>query len=356
MPERSPGVLDDVRRELQALAEKAALARQAGQDWLVVATACDLGLCIWVGENVPRLSDDPVENVRLRCREYQAVLDFGVRVLPAKWERGAARPAAAGSPVEERTHTFYGSLWVEFDDAAYFHEAASLLRTRLERNGLGPEVLAGKHCLDAGCGSGRYATALRLLGAGSVVALDLGPRGILDGGARALRAGVDGVTFCIGSVLAMPFADGMFDFVMSNGVLHHTTDPFRGLQEMRRVLRPGGTGWLYLYNADGLYWVVRKAMRRMVEGIPEEFTKEALLALGVSPNRLFLIMDSLYAPIEENYTREEVETMLARAGFRGWRLLARGADRDPSEAVHRGDPYAVEMYGRHGDLRFWLEG
>lgn len=362
MPDRGlragDGVQSEVERELQALAEKAALACQAGHDWLVVVTAFDLGQCLWVGENALRLSDNPIENIRLRCREYQTVLDFGMRAFPEKlgalWRD--ERSGRLGSSLEDRTRTLYGSLWVEFDNEAYFGEAAALLGARLERNGLGRDALVGKRGLDAGCGGGRYTVALRKLGAGSVVGLDFGVRGIRDGRARVARAGVDGVTFCVGSVLEMPFDDGSFDFVMSNGVLHHTRDPFKGLGEMRRVMKPGGTGWLYLYNSDGVYWMVRKTMRRMVEAIPEEFAKEVLTSLGVLHNRLFLIMDSLYVPIEENYTREEVEGMLARAGFRRWRLLRRGADRDLSEAVHRGDPYAVEMYGVYGDLRFWLEG
>lgn len=67
-------LLSEVRRELEALVEKAALACQAGYHWLVVVTTLDLGRCLWVGEDTPRLSDNPIENVRLRCREYQTVL------------------------------------------------------------------------------------------------------------------------------------------------------------------------------------------------------------------------------------------------------------------------------------------
>src|SRR5262249_7615120 len=51
-----------------------------------------------------------------------------------------------------------------------------------------------------------------------------------------------------GDVLNLPFEDGSFDVVVSWGVLHHTSDPRRGLREMVRVCRSGGFVGLFLYN------------------------------------------------------------------------------------------------------------
>ena len=44
-----------------------------------------------------------------------------------------------------------------------------------------------------------------------------------------------------GSAEALPFRDGVFDTVVSGLVLCSVPDPARGLAEVRRVLRPGGT-------------------------------------------------------------------------------------------------------------------
>jgi SAM-dependent methyltransferase len=41
-------------------------------------------------------------------------------------------------------------------------------------------------------------------------------------------------------LLAIPYADATFDFVMVNHVLEHVADDVRALAEIRRVLRPGG--------------------------------------------------------------------------------------------------------------------
>ena len=44
--------------------------------------------------------------------------------------------------------------------------------------------------------------------------------------------------------LALPFRDGWFDLVQCQAVLEHVTDPQLAVDEMTRVLRPGG--WLYV--------------------------------------------------------------------------------------------------------------
>lgn len=88
--------------------------------------------------------------------------------------------------------------------------------------------------LDLGCGTGR---SLPLLPAGvSAVGLDPSP----DALARARRR----APFALlvqGSAEALPFRDDSFDTVVCGLVLCSVPDPGRGLAEVRRVLRPGGT-------------------------------------------------------------------------------------------------------------------
>jgi SAM-dependent methyltransferase len=46
----------------------------------------------------------------------------------------------------------------------------------------------------------------------------------------------------------LPFPDATFDVVYSHGVLHHTPDTEKSIAEVHRVLEPGGTALLMLYN------------------------------------------------------------------------------------------------------------
>ncbi len=54
----------------------------------------------------------------------------------------------------------------------------------------------------------------------------------------------------------LPFVDGTFDIVYSNGVLHHTPDTEKALSEVHRVLKPGGKAVIMLYCKDSWhYWI-----------------------------------------------------------------------------------------------------
>lgn len=55
-----------------------------------------------------------------------------------------------------------------------------------------------------------------------------------------------------GSALAIPHAEETFDHVVSIGCLHHTGDLPRAVSEVQRVLRPGGTAMVMLYNRHAL--------------------------------------------------------------------------------------------------------
>jgi SAM-dependent methyltransferase len=90
------------------------------------------------------------------------------------------------------------------------------------------------HVLEVGCGTGEFAERVaREIGA-RVVAVDLSRRMVELTIARGIDARV-------ADVQALPFGDGEFECVVANWVLYHVPDLERGLLELSRVLRPGGT-------------------------------------------------------------------------------------------------------------------
>jgi ubiquinone/menaquinone biosynthesis C-methylase UbiE len=56
----------------------------------------------------------------------------------------------------------------------------------------------------------------------------------------------------LGSALDIPHPDASFDHVVSIGCLHHTGDLPLAVREVRRVLKPGGTAMVMLYNRHSL--------------------------------------------------------------------------------------------------------
>jgi SAM-dependent methyltransferase len=95
------------------------------------------------------------------------------------------------------------------------------------------ESLSGQRVLDVGCGTGAF-SLMALERGGVVTGLDIGPKLL----ARARMKGVARIV--AGDALSLPFADGLFDIVLSSECIEHTAEPQRAVVEMLRVLRPGG--------------------------------------------------------------------------------------------------------------------
>jgi SAM-dependent methyltransferase len=85
--------------------------------------------------------------------------------------------------------------------------------------------------LDVGCGTGATSAALRRFG--DVRGLDMGLAALRHASAR-------GLVVALGSAENLPVGDAQFDVVVALDVLEHLDDDRRALDEIRRVLRPGG--------------------------------------------------------------------------------------------------------------------
>ena len=66
-----------------------------------------------------------------------------------------------------------------------------------------------------------------------------------------------------GSILAAPFDDGFFDMVYSIGCLHHTGNLSRAVSEVHRLLRPGGSAVVMLYNRHSFRQLVQAPLVRL---------------------------------------------------------------------------------------------
>ena len=97
--------------------------------------------------------------------------------------------------------------------------------------------------LDWGCGHGQVTDLLWRAGL-NVTAFDYRPDA--DEGLEPLERYPHLQVRVSADPRRLPFADQSFDAVLSCGVLEHVEDPDASLEELRRVLVPGGT--LYVYK------------------------------------------------------------------------------------------------------------
>ena len=105
-------------------------------------------------------------------------------------------------------------------------------------------ITPGEKILEVGCGTGTLTLAAKKAGgAGSLVCgIDIAPDMVETARSKALKAGAE-IDFRVARIQEIPFATGTFDLVLSSLMLHHVPgdDAKRqGMQEVLRVLRPGG--------------------------------------------------------------------------------------------------------------------
>jgi SAM-dependent methyltransferase len=130
---------------------------------------------------------------------------------------------------------------------------------------------AGSLVLEAGCGVG--AQTVTLAGnspEASFISVDISPDSLVQAKARVAAAGLMNVIFRQGDIYSLPFSPAHFDHGFVCFVLEHLADPGKALQELRRVVKPGGTLTVIEGDHGSTYFhpdsdEARKAIRCLVE-------------------------------------------------------------------------------------------
>ncbi len=234
----------------------------------------------------------------------------------------------------EFTQTHYGNLFKNFSEYHYYEEPFELLSTRLDRNNIKLEDNENKIALDCGCGGGRYTLALAKFGFKEVYGVDYSPLNIDTAKERAKARNIESVVYKQGNVLDLPFEDNKFDFIFCNGVLHHSRSIAKGVEEMVRVIKPGGVGWLYLINRlGGIHLDTIELLRNILKPVDQVYARKALGILGIPQNRVFYILDHVMVPVNTLSSSEEIEEMFSNNQITEYKRLERGVDFDMIEKI-----------------------
>jgi ubiquinone/menaquinone biosynthesis C-methylase UbiE len=227
---------------------------------------------------------------------------------------------------------FSGEGKIDFYDHVYdgCDPCATFLRERMAQALLWVEEAGpaeGTRILDAGCGAGRVAQELEKRGA-DVVGMDYS-FGMVGRANCICNAGtIHGVDLLQGDVGAIPFESSSFDVVVCLGVLSYLDAEEKALDEVARVLRPGGTLILSVINRfrlvkhlDVLYYLKRGLEALLADNQASSLEWGELSEDGVRP-KTFVIPRLAHSLEERGLTvleyatvAHELPTLLGREVF-----------------------------------------
>jgi ubiquinone/menaquinone biosynthesis C-methylase UbiE len=165
---------------------------------------------------------------------------------------------------------------------------------------------AGSSVLEVAPGPGYLSVEIARLGF-TVTALDISRTFVEITGDNAREAGVE-VTVRLGDVARMPFEAASFDRVVCQAAFKNFSRPVAALDEIHRVLRPGGQAIIQDMTANATRAAIAGEVRGMALGLVGSFMTRAILAR---------LRRRAYSP-------EAFERLAARSAFGTCRIAAGG--------------------------------
>ena len=183
-------------------------------------------------------------------------------------------------------------------DLSRFKKTAQLLAERAR---------PGSEVLEVAPGPGYLAIELAKRGY-TVSALDISKSFVKIARENAVQAGVR-VDVRHGNAAAMPFDDASFDVVVCVAAFKNFTDPIGALNEMHRVLRPGGQASIFDLRKDATGEEIAAEVRRMQLS---------------SWNARLTRWTFQFVLLKRAYTRDQLERMASQSRFSRWDVASDG--------------------------------
>lgn len=166
----------------------------------------------------------------------------------------------------------------------------------------------GASVLEVAPGPGYFSIELARRGSYIVTGIDISHTFVKMAAKRAAQAGIK-VDFRQGSASDLPIQDDSYDFIVCRAAFKNFGEPVRALQEMCRVLKPGGRALIIDLKGDAS----REEIGTEVDGMGLSWMNRALTKLALQTMLL-----------KRAYTRVQFEQMLKQTAFHSSEVVNTG--------------------------------
>ena len=204
----------------------------------------------------------------------------------------------------------FGELGMNGEKARQYDRYSREYRMdEIKRNALdvASHLKEGNAVLEIAPGPGYLSIELAKLGKYKIIGMDISKDCVEIARKNAKDDGVD-VEFREGNVSAMPFQGGRFDFVVCTLAFKNFKEPLKALNEIHRVLKPGGTVLIMEMNRNAPKQAIDLYIKHMnLEGPNAFFMK---IAFDINRNG--------------SYTAKQYKAMISKTAFRNYEIKEAG--------------------------------
>lgn len=145
-------------------------------------------------------------------------------------------------------------------------------------------------------------------------------------------------SFSKGDALGLNFGEEEFDFVYSMGVIHHTPNPQQAIDEVFRVLKPGGKAKIFLYRRNSLKVGVAKLLRFFQLLADKSLSQERCIynLMNKKKSGFFgsMFLECFGVPWMECYSEKELRAMFKNFSFLDIQPYGFNLPRVPSNEIN----------------------
>ena len=218
--------------------------------------------------------------------------------------------------VTQEVKAFYEeSPFPNYDEFDNLDSLASKAKRGVFARLLDEQIPAGARIIEVGAGTSQLSNFLAIKNR-KVIAADLCLNSLRLGRDFAQRHDLQNIRFVQMNLFRPPFKKSGFHLVISNGVLHHTSDPRAGFESIAELVKPGGYILIGLYH----YWGrLITDIRRIIFNLSGDRFKTLDPNLknqqtsGIKKDAWF--NDQYKHPHESKHTIREILDWLDKAGF-----------------------------------------